>query len=68
MPSYRITVRYGGQPPRYEVLDLEAPDLGGALTAAAQRLSPAVVAAADLAEIRAQAVPEERDYVEPEAF
>jgi hypothetical protein len=62
MPSYRVTIRYGGAPPRYDILDLDAPDLRTALTEAASRLSPEVAATADLAEIRPQARPEDRAY------
>jgi hypothetical protein len=64
MPDYRITIRHGGAPPRYEILDLEATDLRGALVAAADRLSAEVAATADLAEVRVQAGPESRAYTE----
>jgi hypothetical protein len=62
MPDYRVTIRYGASPPRYEILDVRAQDLRGALTAAAERLSPEVAASADLAELRVQAEPESREY------
>jgi hypothetical protein len=64
MPDYRITVRYGGAPPRYEILDLPAEDLRAALRAAAERLSAEVAASADLAEVRVQAAPESRAYTD----
>jgi hypothetical protein len=58
MPSYRIAIRYGGSPPRYEILDLDAPDLRAALMESARRMSGEVAATADLAEVRAQRDPE----------
>jgi hypothetical protein len=64
MPSYRITIRYGGLPPRYEVLDVSAPDLRAALAQVAAGMDEAIAASADLAEIRVQSDPEEREYVE----
>jgi hypothetical protein len=63
MPSYRITIRYGGLPPRYEVLDVTAPDLRAALAHVAAGMDEAVAATADLAEIRVQADPDGREYV-----
>ncbi len=66
MPSYRITIRYGGPPSRYEVLDVDASDLREALQAAAGRLSDEVAGTADIAEVRAQAAPDDRAYVEAE--
>jgi hypothetical protein len=62
MPNYRITIRYGGAPPRYELLDLEAPDLRAALREAADRLDDTVAATAELAEIRVQSAPDDRQY------
>lgn len=64
MPSYRITIRYGGAPPRYEVLDVTASDLRTALSDASGRMDDAIAATADLAEIRLQSDPDEREYVE----
>jgi hypothetical protein len=64
MPDYRITVRYGGAPPRYEIVDLPAEELRAALRAAADRLSAEVAASADLAEVRVQAAPDSREYTE----
>jgi hypothetical protein len=63
MPSYRITIRYGGAPPRYQVLDITAPDLRMALTDASAQMDDAMAASADLAEIRLQSGPDEREYV-----
>lgn len=62
MPSYRATFRYGGQRPRYEMLDLEAADLRSALRSAAEQVSDAAAETAELVEIRRQADPEERVY------
>jgi hypothetical protein len=62
MPSYRITIRYGGRQARYEVLDVAAPDLRAALTDAAARLPDDVAATADLAEVRVQQDPDARVY------
>lgn len=62
MADYRITIRYGGMPPRYEILDLKAPDLRAALAEAADRLGDEVAASADLAEIRVQMDPDDRRY------
>ena len=62
MPSYRATFRYGGARPQYEMMDLEAEDLRGALRAAADRLGDEVSATAELVEIRVQADPQEREY------
>ena len=62
MPSYRVTIRYGAPRARYEVLDLEAADLPAALVAAAERLSGEVAATAELAEVRRQTEPDEREY------
>jgi hypothetical protein len=62
MPDYRITVRYGRDSTRYEVLDLQADDLRAALQDAAARLSGEVIATADLAEIRVQPGPGDRTY------
>jgi hypothetical protein len=63
MPSYRVTIRYGGLPPRYEILDVSAPDLRAALADVAAVMDEAVAASADLAEIRVQSDPDEREYV-----
>lgn len=66
MPSYRATFRYGGQHPRYEMLDVEADDLRDALRTAADRVTDEVVATADLVEVRRQTDPEDRDYMDQE--
>lgn len=62
MPSYRATFRYGGQRPRYEMLDLEAADLRSALRSAAEQVSDAAAETAELVEIRLQADPDGRVY------
>jgi hypothetical protein len=62
MPTYRATFRYGGATPRYEMLDVEADDLRAALTAAAHQLSDAVAETAELAEVRRQPDPDQREY------
>ena len=60
MPSYRVTVRYGGPRMSYEVLDIEASDLRAALRRAADRVPEDVVATAELAEVRVQVDEEDR--------
>jgi hypothetical protein len=62
VPSYRITLRYGAPSVRYEMLDVEAPDLRAALRLAAERMGDEVAATAELAEIRRQVVPDEREF------
>lgn len=62
MPSYRATFRYGGSRPQYEMLDIEADDLRGALTAAAERVGDEIAETAELVEIRVRADPDEREY------
>lgn len=62
MPSYRVTIRWGAPRARYEVLDLDAPDLRGALAAAADRLPAEVAETGELAEVRRQVDPEARAY------
>ena len=62
MPSYRVTIRYGAPRALYEVLDLDAPDLRGALAAAAERLPEEIAGSAELAEVRRQADPDAREY------
>lgn len=62
MPSYRATFRYGGQRPRYEMLDLEAADLRSALRSAAEQVSETAAETASLVEIRRQTDPDERVY------
>lgn len=63
MPHYRVTIRYGAPRALYEVIDLEASDLRGALEAAAERLPPEVAESAELAEVRRQADPDRREFV-----
>jgi hypothetical protein len=60
--QYRITVRYGQQGYRYHTLTLEAHHLAEALRELADRLPPDVRDFADLAEIRSEVRPEEREY------
>jgi hypothetical protein len=62
MPSYRVTFRYGAPRARYEVLDVDAEDLRGAMREAADRVTDAVAASAELVEVRAQTDPEDREY------
>ena len=61
MPLYRVTIRYGAPRALYEMLDVDAPDLSGALREAAERLRPEVGATAELAEVRRLKDPEERE-------
>ncbi len=61
MPTFRVTVRHGQPRYRYHVEDIEAPDMGDALAAAARRLPPDVAAAADVAEVRRLVEPEQRE-------
>ena len=62
MPSYRVTFRYGGPRVLYEVLDIEADDLRGAMRAAADEMSEEVAGTAELVEVRTQTDPEDREY------
>lgn len=62
MANYRVTVRFVAGGTRYEVLEIEAADLGEALRRAADALPAEVAATADLAEIRLQAEAELREY------
>lgn len=62
MADYRITIRFGSGPPRYEILDLSAPDLRAALTEAAGRIDDEMAATADLAEIRVHMSPDHRQF------
>ena len=64
MPHYRVTFRYGGARSLYEVLDIEAADLRGAMRSAADSVSEEVSSTAELVEVRVQADPDEREYVE----
>lgn len=61
MPHYRVTIRYGAPRARYEVIDLEAADLGAALTAAAGRLEGEVAETGELAEVRLQTQADDRE-------
>ena len=62
MPSYRVTVRWGAPRALYEVIDVEASDLRAALTAAAERIPDEVAGSAELAEVRRQVGPDDREY------
>lgn len=64
MSNYRVTVRYGQPRQQYTVLDIAAESLASALRLAADALPAAVSESADLAEIRVQGDPEEREYTE----
>ena len=62
MHHYRVTVRFGAPRARYEMLDVEAADLREALREAASRIPDEVASTADLAEVRRQTPPDDRDY------
>jgi hypothetical protein len=62
MPSYRVIFRYGAPKALYDVLDVDAPDIRGALRAAAERVRSEVAESAELVEVREQAEPEAREY------
>jgi hypothetical protein len=61
MPFYRITVRHG-RPQQYAMQDVEADSLAEALRFAAEEMTVARSADADLAEIRVQMDPAARTY------
>jgi hypothetical protein len=50
---YRVTIRYLREVQQYEVFEVEAGDLRGALVAAAERFEDVLTESADLIEIRA---------------
>ena len=62
MPHYRVTIRFGAPRARYEMLDVEAEDLRGALREAASKIPDEVAASAELAEVRRQTPSDEREY------
>jgi hypothetical protein len=63
MPLFRITIRFGSDRPRYEVLDIEADTLRDAVSKAGREaFSDEVAASADLIEIRRQIDPGSREY------
>ena len=64
MPHYRVTFRYGGARALYEVMDIEADDLREAMRSAADDVSEEVSSTAELVEVRVQADPDDRAYVE----
>jgi hypothetical protein len=61
--NYRVTVRYGERRQRHHTLDVEAPDLPGALRAAAERIPSEIADTADLAEVRPAPDPDQRTYL-----
>ena len=63
MHHYRVTIRFGAPRARYEMLDVEAADLRGALTAAASKIPEEVAATAELAEVRRQTPADDREYL-----
>ena len=62
MATYRVTIRYGRSGKRYELLDIEAPELREALRRAAEQVPEEAAATADLVEVRLQSEPEAREY------
>lgn len=64
MPSYRVTFRYGAPRALYDVLDIEADDLRGAMRAAADLVTEEVAATAELVEVRVRVREEEREYTD----
>lgn len=62
MTRYRVTFRYGAPRALYEVLDIDAGDLRGAMRAAADQVSDEVAGTAELVEVRVQGDPDEREY------
>lgn len=64
MPSYRVTFRYGAPRALYDVLDIEADDLRGAMRAAADRVTEEVAATAELVEVRVRVREEEREFTD----
>lgn len=63
MPVWRVTVRYG-RPQEYAMEDVDAGTLAEAMRLAAERVAAASNPTADLVEIRIQADPEGRRFVE----
>ena len=62
MPSFRATVRWTSDRPRYHVDDLDAPDLAAALAQLSAVLPHEVGTHADLLELRVQRRPEDREH------
>ncbi|MBW3554770.1 MAG: hypothetical protein KY466_14750 [Gemmatimonadetes bacterium] len=62
MHHYRVTIRFGAPRAQYEMLDVEAEDLRGALREAAVKIPDEVAATAELAEVRRRTPPDEREY------
>lgn len=63
MPRYRVTIRYGERGGRYHVEDADAAGLADALDQAIAALPDGAEATANLAEIRLQSDPDDREYV-----
>lgn len=61
MPEYRITIRFGTPPARYEMLDVEAASARDALRRAAELFPAEAEATADLIEIRRTVAREGRE-------
>lgn len=61
MPEYRVTIRFGAPPSRYEMLDVEAESAREALRRAAEKFPAEAEATADLIEIRRTVTREGRE-------
>lgn len=61
MPEYRITIRFGPPPSRYEMLDVEAESAREALRRAAEQFPAEAESTADLIEIRRTVAREGRE-------
>ena len=62
MHSYRVTIRFGAPRAHYEMLDVEADDLRGALREAAALIPDEIAVTAELAEVRRQTPPDDREF------
>jgi hypothetical protein len=60
LAGYRVTIRFGDPPVRYEMLDVDASSAREALQRAAERFPEAAEATADLIEIRLKVEREDR--------
>ena len=63
MSAFHVTVRYGSPSHRYQTLDVDAEDIGAALTEIRALLSPQTVETADLIEVRRGVDPESREFL-----
>lgn len=61
--SFQITVRYGTRHHRYHTLEVDGPDVRGALRQAADALPDDVARHADLVEMRPAVDPDARSYL-----